>query len=81
VIVFDSDRPGTLGGSDIHTATRASTSDPWSTAPNLGPNINTAAGETRATLSPGATNLYFGSTRPGVEGAADIFVATRTKTG
>lgn len=79
-IVFDSDRPGTLGGPDIYTATRASVTDRWSTPTNLGSPVNTPAGESRASFSWDGTSLYFGTTRPGVEGAADIFVATRTKT-
>lgn len=79
-IVFDSDRPGTLGGPDIYAATRARVTDPWSAPANLGAPINSPAGESRASLSWDGTSLYFGSTRPGVEGAADIFVATRTKT-
>jgi Tol biopolymer transport system component len=80
-IVFDSDRTGTLGGPDIYAATRAKVTDPWSTPTNLGAPINSPAGETRASLSWDGTSLYFGSGRPGIEGVADIFVATRTKTG
>jgi Tol biopolymer transport system component len=80
-IVFDSDRAGTLGGPDVYTATRDKITDPWSTPINLGAPINSPAGESRASLSWDGTSLYFGSTRPGVEGAADIFVATRTRTG
>lgn len=80
-IVFDSDRPGTLGGPDLYGATRAKVTDPWSAPANLGAPINSPAGESRASLSWDGTSLYFGSTRPGVEGAADIFVATRGRTG
>ncbi len=47
---------------------------------NLGAPINSPAGESRASLSWDGTTLLFGTTRPGVEGSADIFVATRTKT-
>src|SRR4029079_383348 len=46
-IVFASDRPGGAGGFDIWTASRSSTSEPFSTPVNLGANVNTAAGETR----------------------------------
>jgi WD40-like Beta Propeller Repeat len=79
-IFFDSNRPGGFGGSDIWTATRTSTSDPRSFPVNAGASINSAANETRPFLSWGASTIYFGSTRPGVEGAADIFVSTRVKT-
>ena len=79
-LFFFSNRPGTLGGNDIYAATRASTTDPWSTPVNLGPNVNRADGaETRPSLSWDGATLYFGSTRPGGEGSADHYVTTRDK--
>ena len=66
------------GGNDIYVATRASLADAWSTPSNLGPNVNSAASETRPSLSWDALNLFFGSTRPG-EGSSDIYVTTRTR--
>ena len=78
-IVFDSNRPGGIGGLDIWSATREQTSDAWLLPENLGPAINSAGNETRPFLSFGATTLYFGTNRGGVEGAADIFVAWRAK--
>ena len=81
-IYFYSTRPGpdALGGPDLYVATRASTSAPWSTPVNLGPNVNSAAGETRPSLSWDGTALYFGSNRPASEaGSADIYVTTRDK--
>jgi Tol biopolymer transport system component len=69
---------GTLGGVDLFTATRTSAAQPWTTPLNLGASVNSAAGdETRPSLSWDATTLYFGSNRPGVEGASDIFLTTR----
>jgi hypothetical protein len=44
---------------------------------NLGANINSAFGETRASLSRDGKRLYFGSNRPGFEGNFDIFVSVR----
>ena len=79
-IVFDSDRPGGLGGPDIYAAGRAKAREPWSMPVNLGAPINSPAGDSRPSLSQDGATLYFGSARPGVEGAADIFVATRAKT-
>jgi Tol biopolymer transport system component len=77
-LFFFSTRPGTLGMADIFTATRATTSEPWSAPVNLGPNVNTSNGaETRPSLSWDGTALYFGSTRPGGEGMADHYVTTR----
>jgi Tol biopolymer transport system component len=77
-IVWDSTRTGTLGGPDIWTATRSSVNDPWGTAAHLENGINSPANETRASLSADGRRLVFGSTRPGGEGSADIYVSTRT---
>jgi hypothetical protein len=76
-IVFDSNRPGGLGGPDIWTATRPNVSAAWSPPVNLGANINSAFGETRASLSRDGKRLYFGSNRSGFEGNFDIFVSVR----
>lgn len=46
---------------------------------NLGPNVNTAASETRPSLSWDGTTLYFGSTRPGGDGDSDHYVTTRER--
>jgi hypothetical protein len=74
-VVFDSNRGGATH-QDIYIATRARTTDPWSTPVNLGPNINTGAMETRASFSLFGNRLYFGRT-PGPDGGTDIFVSTR----
>jgi hypothetical protein len=79
-IFFFSNRAGAQGN-DIYSATRESTSDPWSTPVNLGPNVNTAASETRPSLSWDGTTLYFGSTRSndGAEGDSDHWMTTRER--
>src|SRR5215210_4895856 len=61
-IVFASNRGGTgaFGGQDIWAATRSGPNGPWSTPVNLGAAVNTAANETRPSLSWDATTLYFG---------------------
>jgi WD40-like Beta Propeller Repeat len=66
-VVFDSTRPGTLGGPDIYTARRARLSFAWSVPENLGAPINSPSSESRASLSWDAKTLYFGSNRPGGE--------------
>lgn len=78
-IFFYSTRPGAgaQGGPDILMATRASTSDAWSTPVNLGPGVNSSASETRPSLSWDGTRLYFGSSRAG---SSDIYVTTRSTT-
>src|SRR5215218_7908806 len=76
-IFFFSTRPGTLGMADIYAAAREKARDEWGTPVNLGPSVNSASAETRPSLSWDGTTLYFGSTRPGGEGASDIYVTTR----
>ncbi len=78
-LFFFSTRPGTIGLADLYAATRSSTSDAFSTPVNLGPNVNTAANETRPSLSWDGTTLYFGSPRPGGEGSSDLYVTTRSR--
>lgn len=75
-IVWDSTRFGTLGATDIWTSTRPSVDSPWDTAVHLENGINSAAGESRASLSGDGKRLMFGTTRPG-EGSADIWTSTR----
>lgn len=77
-IVFDSDRPGGLGSSDVWTASRSSTSSQWGTPVPI-PQVNSASGESRASLSWDGTMLLFGSGRDGGEGGTDIYVSQRTK--
>jgi hypothetical protein len=77
-VVFSSNRTGTLGAQDIWVATRRSIHHPWSAPVNLGTAVNTAAAETRPSLSRGARTLLFGRS-PGPEGMSDIFVTTREK--
>jgi WD40-like Beta Propeller Repeat len=76
-LVFDSDRPGSLGGPDIWSSTRRSLRAPWSLPANLGPHVNSAAAETRPSFSDRGRTLYFGSTRAGGEGSTDLYVTTR----
>ena len=77
-IVWDSTRFGSLGATDIWTATRSSTDDPWGTAVHLDAPINGPAAESRASLSWDGTMLMFGSTRAG-EGASDVYRSAREK--
>jgi hypothetical protein len=75
-IFFSSDRPGTLGGLDLWHATRARTTDAWSTPVNLGPAVNSSAAEGRSAISWDGTTLYFHSNR---DGSVDLFQSTRTR--
>jgi hypothetical protein len=77
-IVFSSNHsyPGAQGGQDLYVASRASVDDAWSAPANIGPTVNTAAGETRPSLAWDARTLLFGRA-PGPEGMSDIYVSTR----
>jgi hypothetical protein len=66
-VVFDSTRPGTLGGPDIYVSRRRELSAAWSTPRHLPAPVNSAANETRASLSSSGRTMYFGSNRPGGE--------------
>ena len=86
-IFWDSTRFGTLGNSDLWTATRSSTSQPWDTAVHLQslssagpPGAGFTLGyDARPFLSRDGSTLLLGSVRPSGEGIADIYFATRTK--
>ena len=78
-IVFDSTRQG--GPPDVWSAVRSSLSEPWSPPFQLGSNVNSAAGESRPSLSRDGTRLYFGSTRAGGQGGSDIYVSRRSGPG
>jgi hypothetical protein len=76
-IFFHSDRPGTPGiGGDLWTATRASTSEPWSTPVNVAA-LNTNVNDILAHLSPDGRTLHWSSQRPGGSGGFDLWMATR----
>ena len=81
-VVFASNRLDStaFGGQDLWVATRKTVRDPWSAPVNLGDAVNTAANETRPSLSWTGTTLYFGRA-PAPVGPADIFVTTRAKSG
>ncbi len=81
-LFFYSNRPGGLGGNDIWVASRDWAWNAWGAPSNLGPSVNSAAPETRPSLSSDGTHLYFGTTRaaPIGEGSSDVFVATRART-
>ena len=76
---FDSNRPESLGATDLWVSTRETTADPWSAPVNLGSAVNTSSGEFRPSLSFDGTALYFHSNRPGSLGSVDIYVTTRRK--
>lgn len=75
-LYFFSTRPGGFGAQDIWRATRTSVTSAWSEPVNLGDGINSAAGETRPSMSWDGTTLFFGSTRSTNE--SNIFASVRS---
>lgn len=69
-MVFVSNRLDGFGGLDVYVTTRASVADAWLAPVNLGSNVNTAAGESRPSLSGDGRRLHFGR-------LGDIWVSTR----
>ncbi len=73
-ITFNSDRPGTaknpaFGGQDAYLARGRFLPFWWTSPKNAGPNVNTEANETRASLSADTERLYVGR--------GDIYVSER----
>jgi hypothetical protein len=69
-----------LGGeytADLMVAQRLSRTEPWGQAANLGPVVNSPAGEYSPKLTADGLELYFISNRNGGAGNADVYVTTR----
>ena len=69
-LFFSSNRPGTLGGSDIFVCTQ--TRSGWSTPKDLGPTVNSDSSEFYPFLNQNG-KLYFASNRKGGIGGVDIY--------
>lgn len=76
-LFFESDRAGAVGSSDLYVTNRENTSSPWRAPRNLRAAVNSAAAESRPSLSFDSRDLYFHSDRPGGAGTADIYLARR----
>jgi len=75
-LYFGSDRTGGFGSSDLYVSTRASSSQSWTRALNLGPTVNTNAFEAFATPSSDGRTLYFERSTAAASPDADIWVTT-----
>ena len=79
-LYFASTRPGGFGGEDIYVSQRETRDGEWGPPLNLGPIINTTAGEMVPAFSRDGHYLFFASSRPGGFGAVDIWVSRREDT-
>jgi serine/threonine protein kinase len=68
---------GGYGGYDLWMMKRDMVGAEWSEPVNLGPVVNTSAGEFPPTISLDGLELYFGSDRPGGYGTSDLWVTKR----
>lgn len=75
ILIFASDMPGGLGGTDLYYCTRASIKEEWSKPINLGKAINTEGDELFPTLYQDK-QLFFSSTGHAGLGGLDIFEVT-----
>ena len=76
-LYFDSDRPGSLGASDIWVATRATSGERFGPARNLGAPVNSSSSDGLPNISADGRSLYFSSRRATVAGDMDLWVARR----
>jgi len=80
-LFFDSNRSGSP---DLYVSARATTSEPWGPAMNLGPTVNSTYGNSLygdggPSISPDGLTLFFSSARPpGSTSNMDIWMTTRT---
>ncbi len=87
LLFFQSKRLPSSGGIDIWVAQRNNPHDDfgWQPAVNLGPAVNSTADDNGPAyfedIARGTRQLYFGSTRPGGPGAADIYVSEQMADG
>jgi Tol biopolymer transport system component len=63
-LIFQSNRPGGLGGDDLYATTRDTSTSPWKSPVHLG-TLNTPFEDAKAHFSANGATLYFMSTRPG----------------
>jgi len=86
-LFFQSKRPGGFGGIDLWVSYRDHTHDDfdWQPAVNLGAGVNSVADDQGPSYfeneEDGAPQLYFGSSRPGCLGGADIYVSAQMADG
>jgi uncharacterized protein (TIGR02246 family) len=73
-------RPGGSGHYDLWVTTRETTNDDWGIPVNLGPTVNSSAGEWGQSISADGLELYFSSLRSGGYGRHDLWITTREST-
>jgi Tol biopolymer transport system component len=77
-ILFQSDRPGTLGFGDLWVSTRPSAHHSWSIPVNLGAPLSSQDNEQGPDLSHDGRTIVWASGRAGGSGQFDIWMSMRT---
>jgi len=65
------------GGDDLWMTRRATRSDPWEEPINLGPQVNSAANDSRLHISADGLVLFFDSARSWANGGSDLYMTRR----
>ena len=78
-LFLGSNRPGSLGGTDLWVSIRETVFDTWDIPTNLGPMVNSASGDMQPEIAADRLTLFFASNRSGGCGAFDLYVTTRIK--
>lgn len=76
-LLFESDRPGGIGKTDIWITTRPTIADEWTSPVNLGSMVNSSYYDGEPSISHDGLSLFFVSNRPGGSGDYDLWVTTR----
>jgi hypothetical protein len=76
LLFFDSRRSGGYGSFDLYMSRRATLSDPWQEAVNLGPVVCASAYDESPQVSADGSTFYWGSERPGGYGRCDVWQAS-----
>jgi len=79
-LLFNSDRSGKHGMSDLWVCNRPSPNAAWSSPRNLGPQINSLAYQGYAALAPDGLALVFNSNRTGGPWSGPLWLSTRAST-
>lgn len=79
-LYFSSDRPGSLGRSDVYRAQRVA-GGRFAEPVNVGPPINSEFSEGDTFVSPDESYMILASGRPGGFGGADLYVSFRERDG
>lgn len=77
-LFFASERPEGEGRSDLWMTTRPQVDSPWTRPGNLGPKVNSSAGDGAPDISSDGLALVFESGRDGTHGAGDLWMCTRS---